>query len=63
MSQISKEINQPSTSSDTDVCSIISSVTSNCSNNSEHEENASSSKKCKLNTTIFESNEVISKEV
>lgn len=61
MLQTPKEINQPSTSSDTDVCSIISNISRG--GNSEYEENASSSKKCKLSIILFDNNEIISKEV
>lgn len=62
LSQVPKEISQSSTSSDIDACSII--ISDNLSDNLyEHEENIpSSSKKSKLNTTVCESNEVISKE-
>ncbi|XP_036141504.1 uncharacterized protein LOC118647448 isoform X2 [Monomorium pharaonis] len=60
-SQTSEEINIPSTSSDRDAgSSIVVSDISDIRSDSDPEEYASSSKKCKLNTTALE-NEIISK--
>ncbi|XP_036142399.1 uncharacterized protein LOC118645458 [Monomorium pharaonis] len=62
-SQTSEEINIPSTSSDRDAdSSIVVSDISDIRSDSDPEEYASSSKKCKLNTTALE-NEIISKNV